>query len=181
MVNKKLGKLAHSSGKDSKDDKTALQISPGIFLPCEAGLNPRSPGSRHSPRWLLSSPPSLPDKKKTWFFLFKLLIITWSWTMAAKSLNIWLTSPMSASSWATLLSLSCKYSRFCSSSNISWKQGKHVLDSSGGRDTTNTREMEVFYLIPLYDVNTCVLFCPSSISIRFAPPPPSPGGTCNIL
>ena len=119
--------------------------------------------------------------KKTWFFFFLLLIITWSWTMAAKSLKIWLTSPMSASNWATLLSLSCKYSRFCSSSNISWKQGKHVLDSSGGRDTTNTREMEVFYLISLYDVNTCVLFCPSSISIRFAPPPPSPGGTCNIL
>ena len=70
MVNKKLGKLAHSSGKDSKDDKTALQISPGIFPPCEAGLNPRSPGSRHSPRWLLSSPPSLPDKKDL-IFLFQ--------------------------------------------------------------------------------------------------------------
>ena len=44
---------------------------------------------------------------------------TWSWTMAARSLKIWLTSPMSDSSWATLRSRSCKYSRFCSSSSIS--------------------------------------------------------------
>ena len=54
------------------------------------------------------------------------LEITWSWTMAARSLKIWLTSPMSASSWATLRSLSCKFSRFCSSSSISCL-GKHVI------------------------------------------------------
>ena len=90
---------------------------------------------------------------------------TWSWTMAARSLKIWLTSPMSDSSWATLRSRSCKYSRFCSSSSISCFR---IM----GQDS-------IFKNLPLLWNITWVLFCPPSMSIRFWPPP-SPGGTWRV-
>ena len=181
------------------------------------------------------------------------LQITWSWTMAARSLKIWLTSPMSASSWATLRSLSCKYSRFCSSSSISclgkacnwlyisdrqtilWRLGYalcrmavvlqrnvpnfpystpldksslrrlygmmrrcaikdstkplissiNVTESSSHNSYSSCNSFNNYHMTvrtdvpisPCWDIDiTCVLFCPPSISIRFAAPP-SPGDT----